>query len=439
MTDQQNNKACVFVNLCGLEVSDSDLIERKERLNHILFGLKRESIPYQSVPLDSTTDKYTTEVFEALKIVHGPSSSWLPEKINGGDDFPPTWREMTMDVKSALTAVCVAVNYVVENSHTNSAVALVRPPGHHARPNEGSGFCYRNNALVAAACLNRIQKNANPSLNRKSSEPVHKILIIDFDLHFGGGTAEILAENKAELGNVHLLSFQRMAGQVFDDAGTLIWNNQPEFDTLTQHIYCSVCRASNSYKPFNHSGRHAQAKKPHREPCPQTIGYDERPLMNRQTSWKKKRYFQEVLTDASVYLAEIDTMVAEVQPLYAIVVSAGFDRYTNDFLPAGATGQWSKQIFEQLAQKIESLALTHTVLKKTVTVLEGGYKPQTLRQLPALYIKTMQATRHRLLTQQDSKKKNKKKNRHTHTHTHRKKAHGKAQKKSQLAKVSIKE
>lgn len=35
----------------------------------------------------------------------------------------------------------------------NSAVAIVRPPGHHAEPDEAMGFCLFNNVAVAANVL----------------------------------------------------------------------------------------------------------------------------------------------------------------------------------------------------------------------------------------------------------------------------------------------
>ena len=58
------------------------------------------------------------------------------------------------------------------------ALCLVRPPGHHARPGEGMGFCIFGNVAVAAAdALARFELN--------------RVLIVDFDVHHGNGTQEI--------------------------------------------------------------------------------------------------------------------------------------------------------------------------------------------------------------------------------------------------------
>jgi len=58
------------------------------------------------------------------------------------------------------------------------AFALIRPPGHHASPDHCWGFCYFNNIAVALAKL-------------KAENKIRSALIIDFDLHFGDGTANI--------------------------------------------------------------------------------------------------------------------------------------------------------------------------------------------------------------------------------------------------------
>ncbi len=56
-----------------------------------------------------------------------------------------------------------------------NAFAFPRPPGHHAKPDKAMGFCFFNNVAVGAMyALKRYQ--------------MHRILIIDFDVHHGNGT-----------------------------------------------------------------------------------------------------------------------------------------------------------------------------------------------------------------------------------------------------------
>jgi len=57
----------------------------------------------------------------------------------------------------------------------NSIFAFVRPPGHHAEPERGMGFCLFNNVAIAAAYA-------------KKQYGLKRILIVDWDLHHGNGT-----------------------------------------------------------------------------------------------------------------------------------------------------------------------------------------------------------------------------------------------------------
>jgi len=60
------------------------------------------------------------------------------------------------------------------------AFGLIRPPGHHASKNSSWGFCYFNNVAIAIEKLRHENK-------------IRKVFIIDIDLHFGDGTANIFA------------------------------------------------------------------------------------------------------------------------------------------------------------------------------------------------------------------------------------------------------
>jgi len=61
------------------------------------------------------------------------------------------------------------------------ALALVRPPGHHAERDRAMGFCFYNNVAVAAA-----QAIANG---------VARVAIVDIDVHHGNGTQWIFYED----------------------------------------------------------------------------------------------------------------------------------------------------------------------------------------------------------------------------------------------------
>jgi len=63
-----------------------------------------------------------------------------------------------------------------------NAFCIVRPPGHHARPDQGMGFCLFNNIAIAARYAQR-------------RYGVERVLIGDWDVHHGNGTQDIFYED----------------------------------------------------------------------------------------------------------------------------------------------------------------------------------------------------------------------------------------------------
>ena len=78
--------------------------------------------------------------------------------------------------KLAAGAATVAVDEVFNDA--SNAIALVRPPGHHATSNRAMGFCLFNNVAIAARYA-QVHYGAD------------RVLIIDWDVHHGNGTQEI--------------------------------------------------------------------------------------------------------------------------------------------------------------------------------------------------------------------------------------------------------
>ncbi len=74
-----------------------------------------------------------------------------------------------------LQAVDALVNPKAAILNPKSIFAFVRPPGHHAEPARGMGFCLFNNIAIAAEYA-------------KEKYGLKRILIVDWDLHHGNGT-----------------------------------------------------------------------------------------------------------------------------------------------------------------------------------------------------------------------------------------------------------
>ncbi|KAK6543222.1 Histone deacetylase hda1 [Orbilia ellipsospora] len=87
----------------------------------------------------------------------------------------------------------------VWTGQVKNAIAVVRPPGHHAEPHKSMGFCLFNNVAVAAST---IQQN-NPECK--------KILILDWDVHHGNGTQSAFYDQDSVL----YMSLHRFEGGTF--------------------------------------------------------------------------------------------------------------------------------------------------------------------------------------------------------------------------------
>ena len=87
--------------------------------------------------------------------------------------------------EAALRAVggaCAGVDAVLEAKATNSFCAI-RPPGHHAEPSRGMGFCLFNNIAIAA-------------MHAKKNHGIKRVCIVDFDVHHGNGTQAAIDQHQ---------------------------------------------------------------------------------------------------------------------------------------------------------------------------------------------------------------------------------------------------
>ena len=96
----------------------------------------------------------------------------------------------------------ITATEAVINGEVGSAFALVRPPGHHATPEQAMGFCLFNNIAIAAEYT-------------MEKHNLERVMIIDFDVHHGNGTQAVFYENpKVLYTSTHEFPFYPGTGSV---------------------------------------------------------------------------------------------------------------------------------------------------------------------------------------------------------------------------------
>jgi acetoin utilization deacetylase AcuC-like enzyme len=193
---------------------------------------------------------------------------------------------------------------VSPGGNPQSIFAFVRPPGHHAKPSQGMGFCLFNNVAIAAEYA-------------KKKYGLKRILIVDWDLHHGNGTQHAFYQDPAVLYfSSHQHPYYPGSGN-FDEVGS------GEGEGFTVNA-----------------------------PFPRRFGDAE--------------YVR-------VFNAILKPIALEFRP-ELILVSAGFDPFTND--PLGGM-EVTGAGFGALTTII--LDLARRTCNRLLFALEGGYNPEGLR------------------------------------------------------------
>jgi acetoin utilization deacetylase AcuC-like enzyme len=94
---------------------------------------------------------------------------------------PSTWAAALRSAGAVIEATDQVMRGELEN-----AFCAVRPPGHHACADRAMGFCFFNNVAIGA-------------LHAIAAHGLERVAVIDFDVHHGNGTEDILAGNERVL------------------------------------------------------------------------------------------------------------------------------------------------------------------------------------------------------------------------------------------------
>ena len=153
--------------------------DKPERISAIQAALKKEGIwrHLQTAEAPEIKDAQLALVHSRSYLHELEAAQPLPGKIHRIDDDTVICHNSLQAARFAAGAVVKAVDMVM-NKKAWHAFCAIRPPGHHAHSNSASGFCLVNN--TAAGVMHAIAQYR-----------LQRIAVIDFDAHFGDGTAEI--------------------------------------------------------------------------------------------------------------------------------------------------------------------------------------------------------------------------------------------------------
>jgi acetoin utilization deacetylase AcuC-like enzyme len=152
--------------------------ERPDRFDAVLESLKRSSFFGRLAPLearDATHDEIALcHTASYIKTVERDVESGTGE-LSTGDTVVSA---KSLDV--AVRAVGSVLNAVdaVSGKKAKNAFCVVRPPGHHATPSRGMGFCIFNSIAIGGRYAQR-------------KLGLERVMIVNWDVHHGNGTQDI--------------------------------------------------------------------------------------------------------------------------------------------------------------------------------------------------------------------------------------------------------
>jgi acetoin utilization deacetylase AcuC-like enzyme len=151
--------------------------ERPDRVEAVALRLRQSGVLTNPLPARDASDEEIERVHvpEYLELVRRETAAAADLRyLSTGDTLvdAASFRVARRAAGGAVAAVEAAV------AGGEPVFALVRPPGHHAEPERGMGFCLFNNVAIAARAFQATRDGG-------------RVLVVDFDYHHGNGTEAV--------------------------------------------------------------------------------------------------------------------------------------------------------------------------------------------------------------------------------------------------------
>jgi len=192
---------------------DKDHPECPQRIDVIYSKLEESGLTGQCYHISARSASY-----EELSAIHSELyveemkhlARMSPEELlEHEDDFDSIYLSHHVYECASLAVGCtLELLDAALTDKVQNGVAVVRPPGHHALPDSPMGFCYFNNVAIAAHFA-------------KEKYGLKRILIVDWDIHWGNGTERIFESDPSVIyislhryDNTHFWPHDRQADYV---------------------------------------------------------------------------------------------------------------------------------------------------------------------------------------------------------------------------------
>jgi len=160
--------------------------ERPERLQSLMrhideCGLRKKLHPLAPAPatINAVAEIHSTRHIEFVRRMCGRGGGVLDQ----GDTYvsPRSFDAALIAAGGVISAVDAILSRKVD-----AAFCAVRPPGHHAERDAPMGFCLFNNVAIGARYAQR-------------QRGIHKVAVLDWDVHHGNGTQHAFEEDPSVL------------------------------------------------------------------------------------------------------------------------------------------------------------------------------------------------------------------------------------------------
>ncbi|MCP4394237.1 MAG: histone deacetylase family protein [Alphaproteobacteria bacterium] len=152
--------------MSGLKHADFDGLVRKKAP-----GISEEKLLY------AHSKEYVQRIFS---VIADEGNAFIDGDTLVSAKSPEAARRAAGSVVAAIDDVCS--KELLDKQDVFNAFCAIRPPGHHAKSNKAMGFCLFNNVAIGA-------------LYAQKQYDLKRIAIIDFDVHHGNGTQDIIKSN----------------------------------------------------------------------------------------------------------------------------------------------------------------------------------------------------------------------------------------------------